>query len=433
MTDTDFSDLIVTLQHGYPQTDLIWQVLTLLLSVVLALILARAVRGRAEILDHDTAALGLGKGGVRRLAFALIAMGLLAISKVVLQHAVHVRVDVLRFAIALLFAWALIRSLMFVLRMTFSASSWLGNFERWFAVSVWVVVVLHLTGLLPGVIDWLDATGFRAGRQQITLWMMMQGLATVLVTLIGALWVSGVIEARLMHTPGLDPNLRLVFSRLAKSLLVLVAVLIALPLVGINLTTLSIFGGALGVGLGLGLQRVAASYVSGFILLLDRSIRIGNMIAVGPDRGIVTQITTRYSVLQNLNGTEVIVPNELMLGSVVQNETYSNPQIRLGVTLQVDYKTDIDQAIAILEDAARAHPRVLADPAPTGFLASFGDSGINLELGFWIADPQEGSLNVRSDIQRDVLRRFRSRGIEIPYPQREVRLVGGVVNQNKSS
>ena len=189
------------------------------------------------------------------------------------------------------------------------------------------------------------------------------------------------------------------------------------------MTALSVFGGALGVGIGFGLQKIASNYVSGFILLLDRSIRLGNIISVDKFRGEVTQITTRYTVLRGADGVESIVPNDVLIGSVVQNETYTNPRMRLALAVQVGYTDDLERAMQILVEAARRHPRVLAEPAPKAFLLRFADSGIELELGFWIADPQEGSLNIKSDIGLDIWREFRRAGIEIPYPQQEVRLL----------
>ncbi|CAG0972939.1 partial Mechanosensitive channel MscK, partial [Rhodocyclaceae bacterium] len=203
------------------------------------------------------------------------------------------------------------------------------------------------------------------------------------------------------------------------------AVLIGLPLVGIDLTMLSVFGGALGVGLGFGLQKIAANYVSGFIILLDRSIRIGDTISVGTDRGQVTQITTRYTVLKSLSGVEAIVPNEVLVSSVVDNESYTDPKMRVALPVQVAYGTDLERAMAILVAAAAAQPRVLADPEPKAFVIAFADSGINLEVGFWIGDPQNGTGQVRSDINLAVWKAFKAEGIEIPFPQREVRILGG--------
>jgi small-conductance mechanosensitive channel len=220
----------------------------------------------------------------------------------------------------------------------------------------------------------------------------------------------------------MDGNLRVVLARMSKALLILLAILIGLPMVGIDLTTLSVFGGALGVGLGLGLQRIASNYVSGFIILLDNSIRLGNVIAVGNDRGEVTRITTRYTVLKDVTGVEAIVPNELLVGNVVRNESYSNPRVRLTLPVQISYQSDLERAMAEMVVAAAAQPRVLADPAPTALLAGFADSGINLEVAFWVADPEKGASLLRSDINLAIWHAFREAGVEIPYPQREVRV-----------
>jgi small-conductance mechanosensitive channel len=240
-----------------------------------------------------------------------------------------------------------------------------------------------------------------------------------------ALWLSSAIESRLYAAAKLDNNLRAVLVRLSRALLIALAVLIGLPMVGIDLTTLSVFGGALGVGLGFGLQKIASNYVSGFILLLDNSIRIGNIITVGADRGEVTRITTRYTVLKNLSGVEALVPNELLVGSVVQNESYSDPKVRVALPVQVSYDSDLERAMAIMAAAAKAQARVLAEPPPAVLLKDFADSGINLELGFWVADPELGVGVLRSDINLAIWGEFKQAGISIPFPQREVRILKG--------
>jgi small-conductance mechanosensitive channel len=313
----------------------------------------------------------------------------------------------------------------FALRLGVGDAGWLASFERIFAVLAWSVAALYITGLLPGLIDLLESVQFAVGKQKINLWLILQGVGVLLATLLLALWIGGAIEARLMAATGLDSNLRVLFSRLAKALLVVVAVLVGLPLVGIDLTMLSVFGGALGVGIGFGLQKIAANYISGFIILLDRSIRIGNLISVGNDRGQVTQITTRFTVLRGMTGIEAIVPNEMLVGSVVQNESYSDPMVRIALPLQVAYNSDVERAMAILVEVALAQPRVLREPAPKALVTLFADSGINLELGFWIHDPEAGTGEVRSAIYLAVWHAFRDAGIEIPFPQREVRVLGG--------
>jgi small-conductance mechanosensitive channel len=269
----------------------------------------------------------------------------------------------------------------------------------------------------------VESVSFNVGKQKLNLWHLMQGLVAVLATVLAALWLASAIEARLEGAVGLDDNLRQVFARLTKALLILLAVLIVLPLVGIDLTTLSVFGGALGVGLGFGLQKIASNYVSGFIILLDHSIRIGNTISVGTDRGVVTRITTRYTVVKHATGLEALVPNELLVGSVVQNESYSDPTMRIALPVQVGYDSDLERAMAIMIAAAQARERVLADPAPTVFLKEFAESGINLELGIWIADPGNGTGPLRSEINLAIWREFKQAGISIPYPQREIRII----------
>jgi small-conductance mechanosensitive channel len=367
-----------------------------------------------------------GQGGLKRMAFPLLALILVLLTRSLAQQWIHV--SLFSLAWPLLASLAVIRLVFYVLRVSFADAAWLAQFERVFALLVWAIVALHITGLLPDAIDALDSVAFTAGKQKLTLWHVLQGTAAVLTTVLVALWLSSAIEARLNAAAGLDNNLRAVFARLTRALLILLAVLIGLPMVGIDLTTLSVFGGALGVGLGFGLQKIASNYVSGFILLLDNSIRIGNIITVGSDRGEVTRITTRYTVLKNLSGVEALVPNELLIGSVVLNESYSDPRVRVGLPIQVSYDSDLDRAMAIMLAAARAQPRVVAEPAPLVLVQTFAESGINLELSFWVADPESGVGILRSDINLAIWRDFKQAAIAIPYPQREVRILSEAGN-----
>ena len=329
----------------------------------------------------------------------------------------------------LLASLAVIRAVFYVLRVSLVGTAWLASFERVFALLVWAIVALHIIGLLPDLIAVIDSVGLNVGKHRLSLWDLLQGVVAVLVTVLAALWLSSAIEARLDRAAGLDDNLRQVFARLSKSLLIVLAVLIVLPMVGIDLTMLSVFGGALGVGLGLGLQKIASNYVSGFIILLDHSIRIGNTIAVGNDRGVVTSITTRYTVLKNGTGLESLVPNELLVGAVVQNESYSDSLMRVALPVQVAYDSDLERAMAILVAAAQAQPRVLADPAPAVLVKDFAESGINLELGIWIADSGNGTGPLRSDINLAIWRGFKQAGISIPFPQREIRIINEAAHE----
>jgi small-conductance mechanosensitive channel len=273
----------------------------------------------------------------------------------------------------------------------------------------------------------LEQVSFKVGKQTLDLWMLMHGAVTVGITLLIALWFASLIESRLLAAEQMDGNVREVLARLAKAILSVIALLCSLSLVGIDVTTLSVFSGALAVGLGFGLQKIASNYVSGFIILLDRSIRLGNLVAVDDKTsGTVTQITTRYTVLRTLSGTEVIIPNEYLVSNIIRNHSFTDTRIRVVVSVQVAYDTDLDKAMPLMAEAARQHPRVLADPAPGVLLTEFAESGISLELGFWVPDPEAGTGNVRSDISLVIWKAFREHGIEIPCPQREVRLLGAM-------
>lgn len=415
--------LLVELWQDLQQPDALWQIAVLGLCFSLAWLVERwLVTYFSARSVTDSSARTFGKRGLRRLGFPLVMLLLVLSARPLLAQWHHV--NLLSLAIPLLLSLVVIRAVMLVVRQSFFASApWLASFERTLALMAWSVVALHILGLLPDVIDLMEGVKFNLGKEKLNLWLVLQGAGAVLVTLLVALWVGAAIELRLMSAQGLDGNLRLVLARLVRALLILLAVLIGLPLVGLDLTTLSVFGGALGVGLGFGLQKIAANYVSGFIILLDRSIRIGNLITVEAQRGVVTQITTRYTLLQGLTGLEVIVPNELLVGSVITNETLTDPRVRLATQVQVAYGTDLERALAILVAAAREQARVLPDPPPKGFITAFADSGINLEVGFWISDPEGGSLQIKSDIHLAIWKAFQAAGIEIPFPQREVRLL----------
>ena len=395
--------------------EFVWQALALVVCLGLAALIQHWWRGR-----HSEGAGRLTDAG-GRLVFPLSGMILVGIAMLVLKPLIHV--NLLKLALPLLGSMALVRSVIFVLRQTFPRAAWLTTWERIIATVVWGWLALYITDLAPDVIDALEQVNFAIGKQKLDLWMVIHGLATVFLTVVMALWVAGLVERRLMGFETLDTSLRIVAIRITKALLTLVAIIASLSLVGIDMTALSVFTGALGVGLGLGLQKIASNYVSGFIILLDRSIRIGNVVQVGADSGMVTNITTRYTVLRQLGGTEFIVPNEILIGSVVQNQTYSDSRLRITTQVGVAYDSDLDLAIRLMIEAAAAQHRVLSEPPPKVFLTMFADSSMNLELGFWIADPEGGRGNITSDVNIAIWRAFRANGINIPFPQRDVRII----------
>jgi small-conductance mechanosensitive channel len=397
-------------------------------DVQLQVVVAVALFGLARLLTRRWVA-GLPHGTIRTQLTRATAWPGATIVMLLFARAgfalAGVRTAALATLTELVFAFGIMRVLELVMRRSFKQSSWLRGAERTIAITLWAAVALHVVGLLPGVIGWLDSVPFAFGSLTLTPWRLLHTAVTVAAALTIAVWLGGLFEDHLA-TSRLDSSARLVFGRVARAVLLIVGVLIAMTRVGLDLTALSVFSGALGVGIGFGMQKIAANYISGFIILLDGSIQIGSMISVGTDRGVVRQITTRYTVLRNANAVDVLVPNETLIGSVVQNETFADQQLRIVLPVQISYASDVERALEILREcAAAAGQRVLAQPAPEAHLMGFGASGIDLQLGVWIFDPTLGSLELRSTINREIWRRFQQAGIQIPFPQNEVRLIGG--------
>ena len=427
MSEKEMFALLFELWRDLQDPGFLWQVSALLLSLLVAWGTARLWQRRetAAAAAPYGALRAFGSGSLKRVSFPLLALLLVVIARRAFRHWHLGPVSLLDLAVPLLLSMALVRAAVYVLRHAFSPSGWVATSERLIATVVWLGFALHLTGLAEPLIELLQQVSFTAGKQKLDLWTLLSGLVTVVLTVLLALWLSREIEARLLASETIDSNMRVVLGRLVKAVLSVIALLLGLSIVGIDITALSVFSGALAVGLGLGLQKIASNYVSGFIILLDRSIRLGHLVAIDPTTtGVVSQITARYTVLRTLTGTEVIIPNEYLVSNIIRNESYSDSQVRVIVSLQVSYGTDLELAMRLMNEAARAQPRVLAEPPPQVLLAAFADSGINLDLGFWIGDPQEGTGGVRSAINIMIWRSFRENGIEIPFPQREVRLIG---------
>ena len=254
-------------------------------------------------------------------------------------------------------------------------------------------------------------------------------MVTVGVFVIVAVWVSRWLEKRLMSLQGIAPNMRIGLAKFTQFFLVGLSILVGLNAAGLDLTTLNVLTGAIGIGLGFGLQSITANFVSGFVLLMDRSIKPGDVISFTGTTGTSTegfgwvqQLRGRYVVVRDRDGVETLVPNQNLITNSVINWSYTDPRVRLKLPVRVSYKDDPELALKALLDAAEGHRRILREPPPVARLMSFGDHGIELELRFWIADPQEGVNNVRSDVNRSIWRLFKEHGITIPVAQRAVRL-----------
>ncbi len=437
MKDSALNELIEAVGEGLSRPVHFWTLVAVLAAVAVARVVTRLVRSRTQArLDATPAgsgvqvdALRFSIDGVRRLVFPLSAQAVLWLAEGAMRltklATTSTDLRLLRLAMTLFAAMAAIRLAIYVLRRILRNVALIAAWERAIALTIWLVVALHVTGWLDGVVEWLEATTFPLGKAKVSLWTILVGALSVLVTVAVALWIGSSVEARLMRSTTLDSNLRAVLSRVLRALLLLVGVLVALSLVGIDLTVLSVFGGALGVGLGLGLQRIASNYVSGFIILLDRSLRIGDVITVDKYNGAVTQINTRYTVIRSADGTQAIVPNEMLIAQPVTNHSLADKKVRLAVKVSVGYDSDVKAAMGIMQAAAAAQPRVLADPAPAAALLGFGSDGLDLEVGFWIVDPEEGRLNLQSAVALAIFDAFRKAGIGIPFPQRDARVLRG--------
>lgn len=388
--------------------------------------------GLAWLIDHRVKRPG-DRGHAPRLpgSFISIAFPLLALALVYIVSIAWARYTGPPFFLAIakpvLIALAVIRMLAYGLHRLFPAHAWLPASEVAIGTAIWGLAILYFLGVLPEIGAALDEIVIPIGKTQVSLLTVFTGVAVVVITLVVTLWISGLIEQRLTRASHLDANLRVVLAKFIRAILIIVGVLIALQQIGFDLTLLTVFGGALGVGIGLGLQKLASNYIAGFTILLDRSIRIGDLITVEGRTGVVSRATSRYVVVRSGDGIEAIVPNETLVTTTVLNHSYTSREVRLTVQVQVAYDSDIEKALKLLADIALGEPRVLRDDRPPeAFVVSFADSGVTLELGVWINDPHLGQLALKSSLNRQILKAFSAHGIAIPFPRRDVQIIGTI-------
>ncbi|MFZ5574651.1 MAG: mechanosensitive ion channel family protein [Pseudomonadota bacterium] len=367
----------------------------------------------------------LARRTLQRILFPLaMLLGVLAGRALLLRMGMPV--GALDLAVPLLVSLATIRLLVYFLRKAFRPGPAVKAWESLIATSVWLLVALHLLGWLPIVLEALDAMAVEIGSTRISLLATLKLLLALALLWLLATWLGRVIEQRISQAAFVNPGMQVALVKLSKFTLMVLAFLLALNAVGIDLTALAVFGGALGVGLGFGLQRIASNFISGFIVLFDRSIRPGDVISVDQSFGWVQALHARYVVIKDRDGVERLIPNEMLITNPVINWSYSDRNVRLKIPVAISYDNDPEQAMALLLQAARANERVLAEPAPAARLMAFGDSGIELELRVWLGDPEAGLAAVRSDINRAIWRLFKEAGIVIPYPQRDLHIRSGL-------
>jgi len=401
----------------FTQPTVLVELLVLVLSVALAWGLVAALRRTLGM--HEDRSIWFGKRVIDGVLFPLALLCLGYVSLELLSN--FVPVAVLRIAIPVLMSLVVIRVGVKVLQATFAESRWVKPLEQTISWVAWLAMVLWVSGLLPVILNELDLITWKVGGTTLSVRTLIEGLITAGGVLIITLWISAGIESRLLRSAtGGELSLRKAVSNAARAMMMFVGLMLALSAVGIDLTALSVLGGAVGVGIGFGLQKLAANYVSGFVILAERSMRIGDVVRVDNFEGTITEINARYTVVRSPTGRESIVPNEMLITQRVENMSLADSRVNQTINIAVGYDSDVEQVMALLLQAALSQPRVLRDPAPAISLANFGADGLEFTVGYWINDLENGQGNLRSDINLAILRALRAHGIDIPYPQRVV-------------
>ena len=406
----------------------IWQAAIVAASILLSLLLSRLLL-RWGSTQHRAIPLEDSQGhSLHSMLWPIAAFAILALARMVFLK--WQPAPLLTLVLPVVGSLALVRLVFYLLRRVFmrngSAGNFLLAFEKLFAALVWIGLAVHLTGLLPDLIAYLERTSIPTGRSRTSLLLIIQAVASIGATLIFALWLGAVLEERLMKFSTIHSSARLVMARAGRASLILIAILLSLSLAGIDLTVLSVFGGALGVGIGLGLQKIVSSYVSGFVILLERSLTVGDMVSVATFYGQVTQINTRYTVIRSLDGIETVVPNDILISGAVQNHSLSDRKLRVATQVTVAYETDVEMLLPKLVDVVRGIPRICQDPAPHALLTGFGLNGLEVELGFWIEDPENGKGNLLSLVNCLIWRVLNEEKIRIPHSQHEIRMASNL-------
>ena len=397
----------------------LWQLCAILLAIGLSFFTNQIIKN--YVIGSAGKNWKIATDGIVRIISPIIILIVLFFSKIYLET--FQTASILGIAITLINALIVIRLGVYFIRYLVKPRPWIRALENTIASLVWVIVALYLFGLLSPIRESLVQVQFSFGDNDFSLFLVLQVLFGSALAVLFAVTLGQFIENRLMKVDQLDMNARVMLNKVFKITLYVVAVVVALSSIGLDLTFLSVFGGAFGVGLAFGMQKIASNYVCGFIILLDKSIHIGDILMVGEHYGVVTLIRSRYTVLRKLDGIEVIIPNETLISENIINHTLTDRKSRISIDVQISYKSSVDKAFEILLNSAKNESRVLNDPAPSVFLMKFADSGIDIMLSFYIVDPEEGSWGLKSDIYREIWDEFQKHGIEIPYPYRTVEII----------
>jgi len=322
---------------------------------------------------------------------------------------------VLRTAVSLLFVWIVIR-----IATNLIESREIARIVRLVA---WGLAALNIVGLLVPFLNLLDQTSFSVGEGQVSILDVITGILSLIFLLWAAFFLASLSEGWLKKLPTVNPSARVLLSKMIRILLVSIAFLFAVSSVGIDLTVFAVFGGAIGVGLGFGLQKVVSNFISGVILLMDRSIKPGDVVEISGTYGRINKLAGRYTSVISRDGREHLIPNEDMVTQTVINWTFSNRLIRRHLPVGISYKSDLEKAMALMIEAANEAERVMDEPEAKVLIKGFGDNAIDLELRMWIRDAKNGVSNIASEVYLNIWNKFKDNGIEFPYPQRDIHIV----------
>ena len=401
---------------AFAQPTVVLELMVLALCVGLAWL---AVVGLRKSVGRTERSIWFGRNDLDGVLFPLVLLCLGFAARVVVDR--YTNAAVLTVAIPVLVALVVIRTGVKVLQVAFAQARWVRAVEQTLSWVAWVAMVMWVSGLLPMVLNELDQISWKVGSSQLSVRNILEGIVSSSAVLIITLWISSGIESRLLRSATGDAlSLRKAVSNASRALLLFLGLILALSIVGIDLTALSVLGGAVGVGIGFGLQKLAANYVSGFVILAERSLRIGDHVRVDGFEGMVTEINARFTVVRSQTGRESIVPNEMLVSSRVENLSLADSLVYQSTKVQVGYDSDVGQVIALLTQAALAQPRVLRDPEPSVQLSEFAPDGLEFTVVYWINDLQNGQGNLRSDLNIAILEALRQNHIDIPYPQQVV-------------
>ncbi|WP_439517203.1 mechanosensitive ion channel family protein [Hydrogenophaga sp.] len=406
---------------GFTQPTVLMELAALAICVALSLAIVWALRNALRMQGEKTSVL-FGRRLIDGAMFPLVLLLFAYVARALVTKLMPLAA--FKLAIPVLVSLVVIRVGVKVLQAAFTSAPWVRALERTISWVAWLAMVLWVSGLLPVVLAELDDITWKVGSSTLTLRTLLEGIITAAAVLILSLWVSSAIETRLLRkASGGDLSMRKAVSNATRALLLFVGLIVALSAVGIDLTALSVFSGAIGVGVGFGLQKLASNYVSGFVILAERRLRIGDNVKVDNFEGRILDINTRYSVIRAPTGRESIVPNELMVINRVENLSTALTRVWQTTVVSVAYDSDVERVSQWLLQAVSEQDDALREPAPQASLSAFGADGLEFTVGYWInsGDGAE-QLKLRSLVNRRILQLLQENGIDLPYPQRVVHL-----------